>query len=94
MVRIGADGKVKEVNQVLTDDQLQKIVPGKTTRAEVRQLLGRPMEEQMYMPGMTWTWRFKRSGIQRGLLVVVFDANGAVKERIATIDPTDGDRNN
>src|SRR3970282_402026 len=58
VVRFGADGKVREVTQLLTDDQLAKVVPGRTTRSEVKELLGRPGGEAIYPRGMTGWWRY------------------------------------
>lgn len=88
-VRIGADGKVKEVTQLLTDEQLMKVVPGTMTKADVRRLLGRPAKEETYRAGTVWSWRFMRDGIQPGYLTVTFNSDGTVKERVAIIDPSD-----
>src|SRR5574341_2151314 len=41
LLRFTMDGKVKEVTQLLTDDQLMKVVPGTMTKADVRNILGR-----------------------------------------------------
>lgn len=90
VVRIGTDGKIKEVTQVLSDDQLMKIVPGTMTKADVRQLLGQPSEQTFTGVGTTWSWRFKRDGVQPGWLTVTFNPDNTVKERIAIIDPTGG----
>jgi outer membrane protein assembly factor BamE (lipoprotein component of BamABCDE complex) len=87
-VRIGADGKVKEVTQLLREDQLEKVVPGKMTQADVRDLLGRPSDESTYSVGLTWSWRFKRVGVQPGYLVVSFNPDGTVKDKIVIIDPS------
>ena len=94
VVRFGADGKVKEVTQLLTDDQLAKVVPGKTTRSEVKELLGRPADEAIYPVGMTWWWRYLRNGISPGYLVVSFNPDGTVRDRIAIIDPSGDSRDN
>src|SRR5262245_55283165 len=59
LVRIGADGRVKEVKQLLTEDNLATIIPGRTTRAEVRNILGKPADETTYGNGLAWSWRFK-----------------------------------
>ena len=88
IVRIGADGKVKEVSQILTEEQLEKIVPGKSTKAEVRQLLGRPADETTYRTGLTWSWRFRRVGVQPGYMVVSFNPDDTVKDKIVIIDPS------
>jgi hypothetical protein len=94
-VRIGADGKVKEVTQLLHEEQLASIIPGKTTRDEVLMLLGRPGDETTYRVGMTWSWRFKRMGISPSFMVVSFNPDGTVREKIVIVDPSgDGPRDN
>lgn len=93
-VRIGADGKVKEVTQLLGEDQLAKVVPGKMTKAEVRDLLGRPSDETIYRTGLTWSWRFLRGGVSPGYLVVTFNPDGTVKDKIAIIDLSGDSRDN
>lgn len=90
LVRVGSDGKVKEVTQILTDDQLMKIVPGTMTKADVRHLLGRPSDQTFTGAGTVWSWRFKRVGVQPGYLTVTFNPDNTVKERIAIIDPSGG----
>ena len=69
MVRMGPDGRVKEVIQALTEERLGRIVPGKTTRPEVRLLLGRPSHEDVLASGLTWSWRYKKGDVQPGHLV-------------------------
>ena len=94
-VRIGADGKVKEVTELLREEQLASITPGKTTREEVLMLLGRPGDETTYRVGMTWSWRFKRLGISPSFMVVSFNPDGTVREKIVIVDPSgDGSRDN
>jgi hypothetical protein len=90
LVRVGADGKVKQVAQILTDDQLMKIVPGTMTKADARNLLGRPSDQTFTGAGTVWSWRFKRNGVQPGYLTVRFNPDNTVMERIAIIDPTGG----
>jgi hypothetical protein len=86
MVRMGPDGRLKEVTQVLTEERLARIVPGKTTRSEVRRLLGRPSFEDTYGVGLTWSWRYKKGDVQPGWLVVSFNRDDTVRDRIAIID--------
>jgi hypothetical protein len=86
MVRIGADGRVKEVNQALTDEQLAKIVPGKSTKSDVRQLLGRPSHEDAFPVGLTWSWRYKKGDVLPGHLVVSFNRDDTVRDTIGIID--------
>ena len=90
LVRIGADGKVKDVTQLLTDEQLMKIVPGTMTKADARNLLGRPSDEMFTGAGTVWSWRFKRYGGAPGYLTVRFNPDNTVMERIAIIDPSGG----
>ena len=85
LVRLGPDGKVKEVTQLLTEERLLSVVPGRTTRQDVRDLLGRPSEQMMTGVGETWSWRYVVNNL-RGHLVVSFNADGTVRERGAIID--------
>ena len=90
LVRSGSDKKVKEVSQLLTDDQLMKIVPGKMTKADARNLLGQPSVQTFSGAGTVWSWRFKREGVMPGWLTVRFNPDDTVMERIAIIDPSGG----
>ena len=92
LVRSGADGKVKEITQILTEDRMNTIVPGKMTKDDVRQILGKPSEVSFTVAGTVWSWRFLRDGVQPGYLTVRFNPDNTVYERIAIIDPTDGRR--
>jgi hypothetical protein len=95
LVRSGADRKVKEVTQLLTEDRMNSIVPGKMTKADVRQILGKPSNVMFTAAaGTVWSWRFKRDGIQLGYLTVRFNPDNTVFERIAIIDFTGGRRDN
>jgi len=86
LVRIGADGKVKEVTQILTQERLLGLVPGKSTKQEVRELLGRPAEERRTGVGETWSWRYVVDGGLRGHLYVSFNPDSTVRDRGAVID--------
>jgi hypothetical protein len=87
MVRIGPDGKVKEVAQLLSEDRLAMVIPGKTTKPDVRKLFGRPGFEHMYRVGETWSWRYYRDGVQPGWIVVIFNPDGTVRDRYVDVDP-------
>jgi hypothetical protein len=92
LVRSGSDNKVKGITQLLGDDQLLQIVPGKMTKADVRNILGMPsVVTYTADAGTVWSWRFMRYGIQPGWLTVRFNPDNTVFERIAIIDPS-GDR--
>ena len=91
-VRVGTDGKVKEVTQLLSEDRLATITVGKTTRDEVLMLLGRPGDETTYGNGVGWSWRFKRMGIAPSYIVVSFNPDGTVREKIVIVDPSGDSR--
>ena len=85
-VRLGADRKVKSVTQLVSEEQLGKVVVGKSTRDDVRRILGRPAEETVYHAGPTWYWRFLRNGTSTGYLIVTFDSAGIATSKAATQD--------
>jgi hypothetical protein len=89
-IRMGPDGKVKDVTQLVSEEQLEKIVVGKSTRVEVRQILGKPAEETVYYIGATWWWRHLKGGTQPGYLVVTFLPDGTVGSKISIIDMPGG----
>ncbi|MBI2295821.1 MAG: AI-2E family transporter [Betaproteobacteria bacterium] len=91
LVRIGGDGKVKEVTQLLTEERLRSIVPGRMSKADVRHLLGRPSDQSFLRTGTAWSWRFISSP-QPGFLVVSFNPDNTVKETLVLLDPSEGDR--
>jgi outer membrane protein assembly factor BamE (lipoprotein component of BamABCDE complex) len=90
LVRAGLDKRVKEITQLLTDEQLNKIVPGTMTKADVRNILGKPSEVTFAAAGTVWSWRFKRDGSQMGFLTVRFNPDNTVMERIAIIESSGG----
>jgi len=92
LVRIGADGKVKEVTQLLVEEQFAKVIPGKMTKADVTDLLGRPSDETTYRTGLTWSWRYLLGGVSPGYMVVTFNPDGTVKDKITVIDPSGDSR--
>jgi len=91
-VRIGTDGKVKEVTQILTEDQMLKLVPGTMTKADARNLLGRPSDQTFTASGTVWSWRFLKFGVQPGHLTVRFNPDNTVMDRIVILDPSGGTR--
>ena len=92
LVRIGTDGKVKEVTQILTEDQMLKLVPGTMTKADARNLLGRPSDQTFTASGTVWSWRFMKFGVQPGFLTVRFNPDNTVMDRIVILDPSGGTR--
>ena len=90
LVRIGADGRVKDVTQLVTEERLMRVVPGQTTKQGVRELLGRPSNQMMTGVGEAWSWRYQLNG-QAGFLVVVFGPGDVARERFTMIDPYNSD---
>jgi hypothetical protein len=91
LVRIGRDGRVRDVTQLLTQERLMTIEPGKSTRRDVRHLLGRPSEVNFLHNGEAWSWRFRLGGVQTGHLAVGFNPDGTVRDRMVILDSS-GDR--
>jgi hypothetical protein len=92
LVRVGPDGKVREVTQLLTEERLMSLTPGKSTKPEVRHVLGRPSDLSYPRAGEAWSWRHHLGGGQLGHLVVTFNPDGTVKERMVVRDAAGGDR--
>jgi len=90
LIHIGKDGRVREVTQLLSSDRFDRILPGKTTKAEVRDLLGRPSDLRYLQSGLAWDWRV-RVGPQNGHYAVRFDDNGVVREKMVLTDPASDD---
>jgi outer membrane protein assembly factor BamE (lipoprotein component of BamABCDE complex) len=87
-IRIGTDGVMSSLRQLLNEDNLARVQPGQT-RAEVRTRLGRPARMQRY--GLSneevWDWRFRPAGQTSKLFSVSFDAGGTVTATSVTEDP-------
>jgi hypothetical protein len=84
-VRLGADGKVKEVTQLITQERLMSVVPGSMNKQDVRDLLGRPSLQELTGVGEAWSWRYLLNNVA-GYLVVTFNPDGIVRERGVVID--------
>ena len=57
---IGPDGKlVREVEQVLHEQNFDRIIDGKTTREELRRMLGPPNAEWLAMNGWETNWEYR-----------------------------------
>ncbi len=55
----GIDGgrMVRSAEQILTHERLYKVVPGVTTQAQVRELLGKPGKVTQFRYETAWDWR-------------------------------------
>jgi hypothetical protein len=89
-IRIGADGRMSSLRQLLNEDNFARIKPGQT-QPEVRQALGRPAQMQRYAlkNEEVWDWRFKVGGQGSRLFSVTFDGGGKVVRSAVIDDPRD-----
>ncbi len=81
LIEIGADGTVRMVRQVLTEEYLSRVQVG-MSRDDVRRILGMPYEIAIFdrRNEEVWTW-FYRDSPADVLFHVYFDrASGAVKQ--------------
>ncbi len=90
VIKIGADGKVTSIRQLLTPDNFAKVTPG-LTQLEVRAILGRPAKMQPFplKQQEVWDWRFKQNGQDSKMFSVTFDASGKVLGTAVGDDPRD-----
>lgn len=90
VVVFDGNGIVRSTAQVLTEDNIRRLVAGKTTRAEVRELLGRPGDIYTFDGSETWEWRFKPAGFAPETLVVFFGKDGTVAKVTRVMDVVGG----
>jgi hypothetical protein len=87
-VRIGADGVVRDVSQVLTMQNLAKIQPRRSTSDEVRALLGPPFGVSANPRLERDLWEYYMYEDQRPIIVVIqFDPTKRVREILRLDDP-------
>src|SRR5438309_12106709 len=67
VVVFDGNGLVRSAQQVLTEDNIHRLIPGKTTRAETRNLRGRPGDAYDTNARETWEWRLKLQGFPPAL---------------------------
>jgi len=76
---------VRGVTQLLTEERLRQIVPGVTTDAAVRELLGRPRDSGVAGGETWWEWRVDLPP-HLGVFIVRFDAKGVATGTNVLID--------
>ena len=96
-VRIGPDGVVRSIEQRLTVENVRRIVPGSTTRDEVRELFGPPFVVSELPRLQREVWEYQLLDVAfRWKLFVQFSADGVVREalqmRHPDEDPPGGDK--
>jgi len=80
VIRFDSKGVVQSVEQVLTLENIRRLTPGKTTREETRELLGRPGDVSMMNGKEVWEWRFRPFGFIPEILAVSFGGDGRVTD--------------
>ncbi len=89
MVHMGADGRLQKIEQVMAPEVFSRVVVGKTTKDEVRRLLGQPyLESQFPRKGeLVWDYRYwdAMSGFG-SVFHVSFNSAGVVAGTVTTID--------
>ncbi|MEO5732576.1 MAG: outer membrane protein assembly factor BamE [Rubrivivax sp.] len=88
VIRIGPDGKMSSLRQLLNDDNMARVQPGLTMQ-QVRDLLGRPAAQQHFTLKQqdVWDWRYKPQGQESKLFSVTFDNLGVVVGSSVADDP-------
>lgn len=81
IVRVGPDGRVRDVRQVLSDETFYKIHPGLTER-EILEMIGPPAPSETMHFARTnttaWDYRYMDTWGYTAIFSVIFDANGIV----------------
>ena len=87
-VRIGKDSIVKEVKQLLTEENIARIVVKKTTKDEVTALIGPPSRVTQFstLPREVWEYATLQDLTQM-MLYVQFSPDGKVGEVQMVLDP-------
>jgi len=89
MARIGADGRLKSWEQVLSNDNFSRIVINKMTKPQVFRTFGTPAEKSyLSLPKLeVWSYRYKEGGVQNLMMHVYFDHQGVVRRMEGGLDP-------
>ena len=90
LMRIGGDGRVKAATQLLTSEQFDKIIGGRTTKPEVRHLLGEPSDVNFFNGEPVWEWRI-RVDPNPARFIVRFNRDGIVRDTMVLLDITSDD---
>ena len=79
MIDFGPDQKLREVRQVLTDENFAKVREG-MSREQIRRLLGRPAHERHFSltKEHVWDWKTRSEGSTEYFFNVHFDEQGRV----------------
>lgn len=86
--RLSPQGVLQQIDQRLTVENLARLVPGQTTAAQVRELLGPPWQvtRMARQERDVWSYRMQDNALVRHDLYVQFSADGVVREVIMLRD--------
>ena len=89
MARIGRDGKLVSIAQVLTMQAFGTIKVGVTDKDGVLRTVGAPSETSFYTASKleAWSYPFKENGVWDSLMSVYFDKAGVVRKLESGPDP-------
>ena len=81
-VTIGADGRFRSIEQVLTEENFRKVQPG-MTRDQVRQILGKPGEISRFkrQNEEVWGWRYLEATQRTMFFYAHFDQDTGLLKR-------------
>jgi len=81
-VTIGADGRYRSIEQVLTEENFRKVQPG-MTRDQVRQILGKPGEISRFkrQNEEVWGWRYLEATQRTMFFYAHFDQDTGLLKR-------------
>lgn len=84
MVFIGAEGRLVGVEQVLDEDHFARVVPGRSTREDVRRLIGPPYQvvEFPNLGQVAWDYHFRDAWGYLADLSVMIDRGGVVAGKV------------
>ncbi len=81
MARIGADGRLRAFEQVLTGEKFATIKVDQASKTDVLHTLGRPAERAYLSLSdlEVWSYRYKESGVWNSMMHIHFDRAGTVR---------------
>ncbi|WP_019140055.1 outer membrane protein assembly factor BamE domain-containing protein [Noviherbaspirillum massiliense] len=89
MARIGADGRLKSYEQVLTSQRFASIKPGEVRKEDVLKTVGAPSLIQHFSAtGLeAWSYPYKEDNAWDSMMTVYFDQAGVVRKLENGPDP-------
>jgi hypothetical protein len=82
---VAPDGKIKAREQLLTQERFSRVAAGKTTKSDVRNLMGPPSKQMLLRSGEVWEWRMQDSP-RLGHFAVRFGPGDVVAESMVLYD--------